>query len=32
VYYKNHRIGDARLLDMIANGKLKRTTVKGVNP
>ena len=29
VYYKKQRVGDARLLDMIANGKLKRTTIKG---
>lgn len=32
VFYKNQRIGQARLLDMIANGKLRRTTVKGENP
>jgi putative transposase len=29
VYYKKQRVGDARLLDMIANGKLRRTRVKG---
>lgn len=29
VYYKNQKVGQARLLDMIANGKLKRTTIKG---